>query len=147
MGRDRSQERRHKVVSTPGDRRCRVFVIDNNADLAQTLSEVIGFEPDFEAVGFSTGGLDALTRAIEARADVLILDFSLPGRNAFSVLDEARAAGTAMRILVYTGYGAPELAAESLARGAAGYIVKGGDFDEVAREIRRVSPVGSGGSR
>lgn len=132
-------------MSTPVDRRCRVFVVDNNADLARTLSEVIGFEPDFESVGFSTGGLDALTRATEARADVLILDFSLSGRNAFSVLDEARAAGTTMRILVYTGYGSPELAAESLARGAAGYIVKGGDFDDVAREIRRVYPVGSGG--
>lgn len=131
-------------MSTPIDRRCRVFVVDNNTDLARTLSEVIGFEPDFEAVGFSCGGLDALTRAIEAQADVLILDFSLPGRNALSVLDEARAAGTPMRILVYTGYGSPELAAESRARGAAGYIVKGGDFDEVAREIRRVFPAGSG---
>ena len=138
-----ARRRRHEHVSTPIERRCRVFVVDNNADLAQTLSEVIGFEPDFESVGFSSGGLDALSRAIEARADVLILDFSLPGRNALSVLDEARAAGTTMRILVYTGYGSPELAAESRARGAAGYIVKGGDFDEVAREIRRVFPTGS----
>lgn len=130
-------------MSTPIERRCRVFVVDNNADLAQTLSDVLGFEPDFESVGFSCGGLDALTRAIEARADVLILDFSLPGRNALSVLDEARAAGAAMKILVYTGYGSTELAAESRARGAAGYVVKGGDFEELAREIRRVCPVGS----
>jgi len=134
-------------MSAPASGRCRVFVVDNNADLARTLSEVIGFEPDFESVGFSCGGPDALSRAIEAQADVLILDFSLPGRNALSVLDEARAAGTAMKILVYTGYGSPELAVESRARGAAGYIVKGGDFDEVAREIRRVAALGSGVSR
>ena len=66
-----AREQRDEAVSTPIDRRCRVFVVDNNTDLARTLSEVIGFEPDFEAVGFSCGGLDALTRAIEAQADVL----------------------------------------------------------------------------
>lgn len=131
-------------MSSPAGRRCRVFVVDNNADLARTLSEVIGFEPDLESVGFSCSGIDALARATEAKADVLVLDFSMPGRNAFAVLDEARAAGTGMRILVYTGYRSPELASESRARGAAGYVVKGGDFEELAREIRRVAPTGAG---
>lgn len=118
-----------------------MFVVDNNADLARTLSEVIGFEPDLESVGYSHGGADALARATEAKADVLVLDFSLPGRNALSVLDEAKALGISLRILVFTGYASPELAAETRARGAAGYLVKGGDFDELAAEIRRVNPL------
>ena len=124
-------------------RRCRVFIVDNNADLARTLADVIGFEADFESAGFSCSGTDALQRAIAAEADVLVLDFSLPGRNALSILDEAKAAGSSLRILVFTGYASPELAAETIARGAAGYVVKGGDFDELAREIRRVNPVRS----
>ena len=122
-------------------RRCRVFVVDNNADLAQTLADVIGFEADFESAGLSCSGIDALQRAAAAQADVLVLDFSLPGRNALSILDEAKASGSSLRIIVFTGYASPELAAETLARGAAGYVVKGGDFDELAREIRRVVPV------
>lgn len=121
-------------------RRCRVFIVDNNADLARTLADVIGFEADLESAGFSCSGTDALQRAIAAEADVLVLDFSLPGRNALSILDEAKAAGSSLRILVFTGYASPELAAETIARGAAGYVVKGGDFDELAREIRRVNP-------
>ena len=126
-------------MSTTRDRKCRVYVVDNNSDLARTLSEVIGFEQDMESVGYSCDGEDALARAGEANADVMILDFSLPGRNALSVLDEARASGNSLRILVYTGYASPELAAEARARGAAGFIVKGGEFEDLAREIRRVN--------
>jgi DNA-binding NarL/FixJ family response regulator len=119
-------------------RKCRVFVVDNNADLARTLSDVIGFEPDFESLGCSGSGLDALERATAAGADVLILDFSLPGRNALAILDQARAAASTLSILVFTGYAAPELAREAKARGAAGLLVKGGPFEDLAREIRRV---------
>ena len=113
-------------------RRCRVFVVDNNVDLARTLSDIIGFEPDLESVGYSCDGSDALARATEANADVLILDFSLPGKNALAVLDDARRAGSDLSILVFTGYASPELAAEVRARGGAGYVVKGGDFDDLA---------------
>ena len=120
------------------DRKCRVFVVDNNSDLARTLADVIGFEPDFESVGSSGSGLDALERATEAGADVLILDFSLPGRNALAVLDQAKATASALSILVFTGYAAPEIAAEAKKRGAAGFVVKGGAFEDLACEIRRV---------
>ena len=125
-------------------RRWRVFVVDNNVDLARTLSEVIGFEADLESAGYSSAGTDALARATAAGADVLVLDFSLPGKNALAVLDEARAAGSKLRILVFTGYASPELAKECSARGAAGYVVKGGDFDELARAIRAAVPEAGG---
>ncbi len=127
-------------VTAESGRRWRVFVVDNNVDLARTLAEVIGFEPDLESAGYSCEGNDALARATAAGADVLVLDFSLPGRNALAILDEARAAGSGLRILVFTGYASPELAKECSARGAAGYVVKGGDFEELARAIRRAVP-------
>ena len=41
-------------------------------------------------------------------------------------------------ILIYSGYLADELAAEALAKGAAGYLVKGGSFEVLAQEIRRI---------
>lgn len=127
------------AMTSPTSRRCRVFVADNNTDLATTLAAVIGLEPDLECVGLASSGAEALQRATDAAADVMIVDFSLPGRNALAILDDARASGVRMAILVYTGHAAPELAAEARARGAAGYVVKGCSVDELASEIRRVN--------
>lgn len=118
--------------------RCRVFVAENNTDLAATLAVAIGLEPDLECVGCTCDGGDALARATTAGADVMVVDFSLPGRNALGILDDARASGVRIAILVYTGFAAPEFAAEALARGAMGYLVKGGPFEELAAEIRRM---------
>jgi DNA-binding NarL/FixJ family response regulator len=125
-------------MTTSEFRRCRVFVVDNNIDLAATLAEVIGLEPDLECVGVSCSGSDALGRAGDAGADVLVLDLSLPDRSALSVLEESKTTGARLDILIYTGYAAPEFAVEARARGAAGYLVKGGAFAELAGEIRRI---------
>jgi DNA-binding NarL/FixJ family response regulator len=125
-------------MTTSDVRRCRVYVVDNNIDLAQTLAEVIGLEPDLECVGFSCSGADALERAVAAGADIMVLDFSLPGRNALSVLDESKAKGARIDILIFTGHAGPDFALEARARGAAGYLVKGGPFAELAAEIRRI---------
>jgi DNA-binding NarL/FixJ family response regulator len=125
-------------MTNPDVRRCRVFIVDTNIDLATTLAEVISLEPDLECVGVSSSGADAFACAVAAGADVMVLDFSLPGRNALSVLEESKAKGARINILVYTGHAAPEFAAEARARGAMGYVVKGGPFSELAAEIRRV---------
>jgi two-component system response regulator DesR len=113
-------------------------VVENNADLAQTLAIVMDLEPDLQSVGFSCSGADAVARAVEARADIMVLDFSLPGGNALTVLDDCRERGAPIDVLIYTGHGAPEFVAAAQSRGAAGYVVKGGPFEELAGEIRRI---------
>ena len=122
----------------PPAERCRIFLVDNNQDLAWSLSALLALEPDFEVVGSGATGAGSLARAHAARADVLILDFRLPDCTATAVLDEARAIRTNLGILIYSGYLADELAAEVIARGAAGYLDKGSSFEALAREIRRI---------
>jgi two-component system response regulator DesR len=123
--------------SQPADR-CRVFIVDNNEDLAWSLSALLAMEPDFEAVGCCSTGAECLAQACAASADVMLLDFRLPDCTAMQVLDEARAKAAKLRILIYSGYLADELTAQAIAKGAAGYVAKGGSFEALADEIRRV---------
>jgi DNA-binding NarL/FixJ family response regulator len=125
-------------MNSPTAERCRVFVVDNNEDLAWSLSELLSLEPDLEAVGHCGTGGGSLAKASAAQADVLILDYRLPDCTALQVLDEARASATRLGILIYSGYLADELAAEALARGASGYVTKGGSFETLTEEIRRI---------
>jgi DNA-binding NarL/FixJ family response regulator len=124
-------------MDSTSSQRCRLFIVDNNEDLAWSLSEVLALEPDLEPVGYWDRGADALRKAQEARADVLILDFRLPDCTALKLLDDARASAMPFAILVYSGYLSPEVAAAVLSKGAAGYITKGGSVDALVQEIRR----------
>ena len=125
-------------MDSTSSRPCRLFIVDNNEDLAWSLSEVLALEPDFEPVGHWDRGADALSKASEARADVVILDFRLPDCTALNLLDDARASAVPFAILVYSGYLSHEVAAAVLSKGAAGYITKGGSVDTLVQEIRRV---------
>lgn len=118
-------------------RRCRVLIVDNSEDLARSAAELMSLEPDLEPVGYVTTAAGAVRRAREVAADVLVLDLSLPDRSGLTVLDELAADAPHLKVILYTGYASPELAAEATARGASACVVKGGNFGVLCTEIRR----------
>jgi len=125
-------------MDSPATKRYRVFIVDNNEDLAWSLSEVLSLEPDLESVGWCSAGAEALAKARAAGADLMILDFRLADCNALAILDQARLTDPTLGILIYSGYLADDLTAEVLARGAAGYVPKGGSVETLTQEIRRI---------
>lgn len=125
-------------MSVEGAGRCRVFIVDNNEDLAWSLAALLELEPDLEVVGHCTTGAECLAQARAAKADILLLDYRLPDCTAIQVLDQARASSIDIGIIIYSGYLSDELAGQALSKGAAAFVVKGGPFEALADQIRRV---------
>jgi two-component system response regulator DevR len=125
-------------MSEKGAASCRVFIVDNNEDLAWSLSALLDMEPDLTVVGQCGGGSTCLSAASAAAADILILDYRLTDCTAIEVLEEARAKSLDLGIIIYSGYLSDELAAQAIRAGAAAFVVKGGSFEALADEIRRV---------
>jgi DNA-binding NarL/FixJ family response regulator len=120
-----------------------VLIVENNEDLARSVAELMSLEPDLEPVGCVGFAAGAVRRAREVAADVMVLDLSLPDGSGFTVLDEAVSEAPRLKVILYTGYATPELAAKAASRGAAGCLVKGGDFEVLCAEIRRVFGTGT----
>lgn len=125
--------------------RCRVLIVDDSEDLAVTLATLIDFEPDLEAVGWVATATQALERARELAADVLLLDLSLADGSGFSVLDQATSSTPRLKVIIHTGHATPELAATVKARGALACVAKGEDFELLCNEIRRAWRIGRAG--
>jgi DNA-binding NarL/FixJ family response regulator len=117
--------------------KCRVFVADDNADLARTLKELINLEPDLEFVGHVAQARQVMERVRAATADVLVLDLGMPDGGVLAVLDEAASSVPRIGVVVYSGYSNPELAASAKAHGATAFVVKAGDVTILLDEIRR----------
>lgn len=131
-------------MSVEVDERCRVFIVDNNEDLAWSLSALLDMETDLRVVGHCVNGAQCLAQAQAVQAHVMILDYRLSDCTAIQVLDQARAAAANIRIIIYSGYLSDELAAQAISAGAAAFVVKGGSFEALATEIRRVHGLRSG---
>jgi two-component system, NarL family, response regulator EvgA len=123
------------VTSTP---RRRVLIADNNADLVAVLCELIRMDESLELVGHVATGAAAFERVTHESVDVLLLDLGLEDCHGFEVLDRLVKAGSPTRVIVHTGHSSSELQAHAKRHGAAAYVVKTGDIDELLATMRAV---------
>ena len=121
-----------------GDRQCRVLVVDDNLDAAQTLAmllEFLGHE-----VRTMYDGLSALAEAVAWRPDVVLLDIGLPGMSGYEVARRIRQHPPldGMVVVALTGYGLEADRQCSREAGFDHHLTKPVDFDEVEKILQAV---------
>ena len=98
------------------------------------------------ARGFITTGAanydDALTAAQADTPECALVDLKLPGRSGLDVVRDLKALDQTTTIVVLTGYGSIATAVQSVKLGAASYLTKPVDADEI---VAAFAPQGEGG--
>src|SRR5206468_2417696 len=101
-------ERGKPAAGGAGQRR-RVLVVEDNADIRETLRMMLGLW-GHEVLLAATGN-EGLTIALRERPDVALIDIGLPGMSGYEVALEIRARTreepSRMRMVAMTGYGQP----------------------------------------
>ncbi len=93
----------------------------------------LGYEVDQEA-----NGRDALAR-IEANAYHLIIsDIKMPGLDGISLLEQTKQISPDSEVILMTAYGSVEDAIACLKKGAADYILKPFDMDDLTIRVSRI---------
>ena len=100
----------------------RILVVEDSEDMAFGLRNNLEFE-GYE-VDVAADGPAGLTRAEEGRADLMILDLTLPGMDGLDLLKSLRARGNAIPILVLTARQEEIDKVEGLKLGADDYVTK-----------------------
>jgi two-component system, NarL family, nitrate/nitrite response regulator NarL len=116
--------------------RQRVLIVDNSLDLARAVGALFRLEDDLEFVGCAQTGAEALRTVEEQPPDVLVLDLNLPDCSGFTVLERVRLRAPQVKVIIYTGHAAPNLATRARQLGACGCVLKGGDFAALVAAIR-----------
>lgn len=103
----------------------RVLIVDDQEPFRQAARAVVELTDGFEVVGEAESGEDAVERALELEADLVLMDVNLPGIDGLEatrrILDGAD--GRVVVLMVST-YEAEEYAPRAAEAGAAAYIPK-----------------------
>jgi CheY-like chemotaxis protein/two-component sensor histidine kinase len=85
----------------------RVVVIEDNPDIRETLSMLLGLWG--HEVALANDGRSGVDRVLQERPDVALIDVGLPGMNGYEVAREIRKSvpDSAIRLIAVTGYGQP----------------------------------------
>jgi DNA-binding NarL/FixJ family response regulator len=116
----------------------RILIADDHPIVREGLKLVIEKAPDMKVGGEAEDGQEVLDLVYGGTWDVVVLDFSMPGKGGLDVIQELHRERPALPLLVLSMHPEAELAPRLLKAGAAGYLVKEGATRDLVEAIRRV---------
>jgi CheY-like chemotaxis protein len=119
--------------------RCRVLVVDDNVDSADSLTAVVRmFGHDAET---AYDGLTAVEKAIELVPDLILMDISLPKLSGYEAAARIRSSPACAHIVLValTGWGGEEDKRDALQAGFTHHFIKPVDFPALKRLLAATS--------
>jgi signal transduction histidine kinase len=124
-----------EVALPPGPpvRCCRILVVEDNRDAAETLRDVLELSGHQVTLAFS--GPEGVAAARRVQPEVVLCDIGLPGFDGYAVARALRQdqATAAAHLVALTGYGHEEDRCRSLEAGFEQYLVKPVNFADLER--------------
>ncbi len=120
----------------------KIAIADDHAVVRSGYRRLLELDETVEVVAEFADGESAYRWLSDHRADILILDLSMPGRGGLATLQRLRHRVPQLRVLVFTMHDSPALAAQALHLGASGYVTKSSPPESLIDAVRRV---GEGG--
>jgi DNA-binding NarL/FixJ family response regulator len=84
-------------------------------------------------------GLQVVRTVEQTTPDILLLDLGLPGLHGLDVLQEVRRRVPGTKVLVVSAYNRDEFVVSALRHGAAGYLLKGAQADDLLSAVNEVA--------
>ena len=116
----------------------RILLVEDNEVYRSSLELLLGLQRGFEIVATVSSGADAADAAASARADVVVMDYRLPGLDGTGATRAVRERSSAA-VVCLTAEATSDERAAVLEAGAVALVEKGGRIDVLADAIRRAA--------
>ncbi len=115
--------------------RPRVLIADDDRGVRFTVREILE-DAGLEAAE-AADGAEALARLERGGVDLVLADQRMPGLDGLALLEALRGLADAPPLVLLTAHGSERLAVEAMKRGAADYLPKPFDPEELALVVER----------
>jgi CheY-like chemotaxis protein len=122
-----------------------ILVVDDEADVAELFRQRFRREirQGTYVLHFAFSGeeaLDRLSGGIEPQLIVILSDINMPGMDGLALLREIKTRRPALPVMMVTAYGDDERRRLAGEYGAAEFVTKPVDFDQLKAQLRSLPP-------
>ncbi|HYM39186.1 MAG TPA: response regulator [Thermoplasmata archaeon] len=114
----------------------RLLIVDDDEGMRENLAEL------FESLGYAVRTAANTPEALDLLAsddvDLLLTDFKMPGPTGVELIDAARKRQPGLRAILMTAFGDSATEIESVRHGAAGFLNKPFEADEIVAFVEKV---------
>ena len=114
----------------------RVLIVDDHAVVREGLRAFLELQDRMEVIGEAGDGREAIEEAERLRPDVILMDLVMPRLDGVEAMRGLHEQVPAARVIVLTSFLDDERLLPALRAGAAGYLLKNVEPQELARAIR-----------
>jgi two-component system, NarL family, response regulator LiaR len=116
--------------------RIRILIVDDHSVVREGLRQFLALQDGFEVVGEAADGLEAVVAARALGPEIVLMDLTMPRRDGVEAMRELRTSVPEARVIILTSFLEDDRLLPALQAGAAGYLLKNVDPEELARAIR-----------
>ena len=119
-------------------RKTKILIVDDHEKFREGLKQLIESKPDTQVVGEAENGQKAVTLARELQPDLILMDVKMPVMDGMEATRRILAESPGMKIISLSMYSDNFINAGMMSAGCMGCLVKGDDFEEMYKVIRRI---------
>lgn len=116
----------------------RVMLVDDHAVVLMGVRALLQEEEGFDVVGEAANGHEAVREAKRLKPDIVLMDITLPDMNGLEAMTQLKAEAPDVRVVILTMHEDKDYFFRALQAGASGYVVKGGDKENILAALRAV---------
>ncbi len=116
----------------------RIVVADDHTLIRRGIVGLLDAQPDMEVVGEAGSSREALARVAELMPEVVLMDITMPDGNGIDAAREVKKRFPNVHVLILTVHDREDYLFQALRAGAAGYILKGADVQDLLLAVRTV---------
>ncbi|TDC20471.1 response regulator transcription factor [Streptomyces sp. 8K308] len=117
----------------------RVLIADDEPMIRAGVRAVLATDPEIEVVAEAGDGHEAVELARRHRPTVAVLDIRMPGLDGIEAAVEIRGAVPTSGVIMLTTFGEDDYILRALGEGAAGFLIKSGEPEELIAGVRAVA--------
>ncbi len=127
------------AADTTATRSVRILVVDDHCLVRDSVSGMLARERDFSVVGTAENADEAISKVLELRPDVVLMDIDMPGVSCFDAIQIIRSRVPGTKFILVTAYEHDEHLEQALRVKANGFVIKHEGMTALAGAIRNVA--------
>jgi DNA-binding NarL/FixJ family response regulator len=117
----------------------RILLADDHKVVRQGTRALLSTIPEWEIVGETNNGRDAVALTAELKPDIVILDITMPELNGLDAARQIKRTSPGTEILIFTAQETEKLVHDVFDSGARSYIMKTDAADNLIDAVRALS--------
>ena len=123
------------MLASPS-RPIRVLIVDDHEIVRVGIGRLLDASPEIEVVGLACDGEEAIELSADCAPDVVLMDLQMPRVDGIAATQAIAGDDGAPRVVILTSFSDRRRITEALDSGAAGYLLKDSDPEELRAGIR-----------